>query len=430
MPSSRLPGFYKKKPLQRRKIVADITDISEQEEHNFDATALSVERADVMVENVIGTFGLPLAVAVNLRCNDSDILVPMVVEEPSVVAAISNTAKLVRQAGGFKATSSESIMIGQIQLMDVAFPKKTITKLEQSKERLQQAAKNLSTNIIGRGGGVRSFSFRHVCYDEPGESPTHMIVVQFSMDCVDAMGANIINTVAEGLAPLVEEITDEKVGLRILSNYATKRLAKSTCRIPVGLLSTGDLKGEEVASRIANSYKFAYADPWRAATHNKGIMNGIDAVAIATGNDWRAIEAGAHAWASRSGQYRSLSKWYLEEGELVGEMELPIQVGTVGGSIRNHPQVRANLKILGNPRARKLAEVMVTVGLAQNLGAIKALSTEGIQRGHMRMHARNIALLAGAKQSEISPLVDRICHRGDFSVSCASQELAILRSKT
>ena len=270
---------------------------------------------------------------------------------------------------------------------------------------------------------------RRVTYDEPGEPQVEMVVLHFYLDCVDAMGANMVNTVAERLAPEIETITGEVVGLRILSNLASRRLSRASCRIDPAHLSTKDVSGEDVADGIVNAYRFAWADPWRAATHNKGVMNGIDSVALATGNDWRAIEAGAHAWACRDGQYRALTSWKRDaEGFLVGSIELPMQVGTVGGPIKNHPTAATNLQILGLSRAGELAAIMAAVGLAQNLGALRALATEGIQKGHMRMHARNVAVQAGAQAAEIPAVVHQLCTDGDYSVSRARLALASLRS--
>jgi hydroxymethylglutaryl-CoA reductase len=283
--------------------------------------------------------------------------------------------------------------------------------------------------LLERGGGLQSLNVRHILYDEPEEQTIDFIVVHFHLNCVDAMGANMINTIAEKMAPKIEELTGEKVNLRILSNYATERIATAHCSIPLSALKTGDLTGEQVADGIVDAYRFAYADPWRAATHNKGVMNGIDAVAIATGNDWRAIEAGAHAWASRTGQYRSLTKWSKRSGQLHGSISLPLQIGTVGGSIRSHPQVQTCLKILGNPRAQELSGIIAMVGLAQNLGALKALVTDGIQHGHMRMHARNIAVRVGAHEEEISEIVDIMAQNKDFSSAFAEKVKNNLRAK-
>ena len=427
--SSRLPGFYRQSVPERQTLMVEHSPLTHQDLAKLDATTLSVDTANLMIENVIGTFGLPLAVAVNMTVNNQDILVPMVVEEPSILAAVSNMSKLVRQAGGFTTSSTESNMIGQIQLSNVEAPNRVVDILNHHRTSLIEEANAVLPNLVRRGGGVREMQFRIVHYDEPGEPPSTMVVVHFVMDCVDAMGANMINTVAEQLSPTIERLTNTDVNLRILSNYATERLAKATCRIPFHLLGSDNENGESVALGIVDAYKFAYADPWRAATHNKGIMNGIDPVVIATGNDWRAIEAGAHAWAARSGQYRSLTKWSIEEDCLLGVLEMPMQVGTVGGCIRNHPQVQNNMKLLGNPRARQLSEIIVAVGLAQNLGALNALSTEGIQRGHMKMHARNIAVQAGASIEEVPQVVSFLCQHHDFSVSLAQVALKKIRGE-
>lgn len=426
MTSSRLPGFYRKTPLERRDAVAQSADLSIQDCHTLEA-ALPLKTAAIMVENVIGTFALPLATAVNFCCNKEDVLVPMVVEEPSVVAAVSNMAKLVRRSGGFQASTTDGIMIGQIQLMDCQSPDATMTKLKNARSILFDLADACHPRLKERGGGMRDIQFRKVEYDEPGQPRSSMVIVHLHLDCVDAMGANMINTIAEALAPEVEHLTGERVGLRILSNLASERLATASCQIPIQNLETSNHSGQFVADGIVNAYRFAYSDPWRAATHNKGIMNGIDAVAIATGNDWRAIEAGAHAWAARTGQYRSLSKWWIEEDILHGELHLPIQIGTVGGSIKTNPAVATNLKILGNPNARTLSNIMTAVGLAQNLGALRALACEGIQQGHMRMHARNVAVLAGAKESEISDVVQAMTSEQTYSVDRATIALKRLR---
>jgi hydroxymethylglutaryl-CoA reductase len=270
-------------------------------------------------------------------------------------------------------------------------------------------------------------SVRAVTYDEPGEAIDQMVVVEFVLDCADAMGANMINTVAERLAPELSRITGEKVGLRILSNLAHRRLARASCTIPAEFFDGDDLNGQDVIQGIASAYRFAWADPWRAATHNKGIMNGIDPVIVATGNDWRAIEAGAHAWAARDGQYRSLTRWTVKDGSLHGSIELPMQVGTVGGTLKSHPTAAASMKILGNPGAQKLAGIIATVGLAQNLGALRALATEGIQKGHMRMHARHVAADAGATGEEVDKVVQVLCDTGEFTEARARTALEEIR---
>jgi hydroxymethylglutaryl-CoA reductase len=427
-PSSRIPGFYQLPPDQRRAAVAERAGLGPEELSAFDPGALSVGAADLMVENVIGTLSLPLGVAVNFTINGRDLLVPLAIEEPSVVAAVSNMARLVREAGGFEAEADESVMIGQIQVIGLEDPDSATRRLEAELPRLSALAHAVHPRLVERGGGIRGLRVRRVLYDEPGQPREEMVVLHFYLDCVDAMGANMVNTVAETLAPLVEDITGGTVGLRILSNLASRRLARARCRIPPALLAHAGLSGEEVAQGIASAYRFAWADPWRAATHNKGVMNGIDAVCLATGNDWRAIEAGAHAWAARDGRYRSLTRWVVaEEGALVGSIELPIQVGTVGGPIANHPTMVAAHRLMGSPRARELSGIMAAVGLAQNLGALRALVTEGIQRGHMRMHARNVAVSAGASAAEVPEVVRRLCEARDWSVERARQALSELR---
>jgi hydroxymethylglutaryl-CoA reductase len=425
--SSRIPGFYKLPPSKRRDAIEAHANLETDEVNALDARALSVESADLMVENVIGTFALPLGVGMNLLIDGRDTVVPMAVEEPSVVAAVSNMAKLVRQAGGFTTEVDDSLMIGQVQIMSVSDPDSVAQRLIDAIPALSETAASVHPRLEQRGGGIRKMYVKTVTYDEPGEPVEHMVVLEFVLDCVDAMGANMVNTVAEKLAPDIAHISGEKVGLRILSNLASLRLARAYCALPADLFGGPDLDGQEVIEGIANAYRFAWADPWRAATHNKGTMNGIDAVAIATGQDWRAIEAGAHAWAARDGQYRSLTRWRVVNDVLHGSIETPMQVGTVGGTLKTHPTVSANLKILGNPRAKELAGVMVSVGLAQNLGALRALTTEGIQRGHMRMHARHVAAEAGAQGDELREVVAALCTAMDFSLETARTALARIR---
>jgi hydroxymethylglutaryl-CoA reductase len=425
--SSRFPGFYKLPPNERRDAIEAHADLHTDEVAALDGQALSLEEADLMVENVIGTFALPLGVGLNFLIDGRDTVVPMAVEEPSVVAAVSNMAKLVRTAGGFTTLVDDSLMIGQIQLMDVAEPEEAIRRIERKLPKLLADASKIHPRLIERGGGLRDMYVRQIRYDEQGAPPEDMVVLEFVLDCVDAMGANMVNTIAERLAPTVAEISGERVGLRILSNLASHRLARARCALPAALFNGPGIDGADVIAGIASAYRFAWADPWRAATHNKGTMNGIDPVAIATGQDWRAIEAGAHAWAARDGQYRSLTTWRVVDDVLHGTIEMPMQVGTVGGTLKTHPTVAANLKILGNPRARELAGVMVAVGLAQNLGALRALATEGIQRGHMRMHARHLAAAAGAKGDEVRAVVEALCQASDFSTKAAHEALSALR---
>jgi len=426
--SSRIPGFYKLTPAERRTHVVAASDLSETQLAALDPGALPLERASMMVENVIGTFELPFGVGINFVVNGEDVLVPMVVEEPSVVAAVSNMARVVRASGGFEAGCSDGVMIGQVQVIDLADPTEARHDLEAALPELLGFAATVHPRLRERGGGVRSMNVRSVVYDEPGEPVEHMLVLHFLLDCVDAMGANMVNTLAEALAPRVEAVTGGRVALRILSNLASERLAWARCRIDPRCFDTRTLDGDEVVAGIASAYRFAWADPWRAATHNKGVLNGIDAVAIATGNDWRAIEAGAHAWAARDGQYRSLTSWKLDaDGFLVGTIELPMQVGTVGGAIQAHPTVALAHEMLGRPRARELSGLIAAVGLAQNLGALRALATEGIQQGHMRMHARNVAFQAGADGDEVASVVQALCADRDWSLTRATEALAELR---
>lgn len=382
-----------------------------------------------MVENVISTFALPNAVAMNFLINGKERVVPMVVEEPSVVAAVSNMARLTRDAGGFHADADRSVMIGQVQLMEVADPDATVAALEAALPELEQVASAVHPRLVEHGGGLRGMRVRRVTYDEPGHPIEHMVVLHFLLDCADAMGANMVNTVAETLAPLVESVTGETVGLRILTNLAAKRLARARVMLEPRHLGTPDMDGQEVARRIAAAWRFAWADPYRAATHNKGVMNGIDAVAIATGNDWRAIEAGAHAWCCRDGQYRPMTRWEIDaEGRLHGTITLPLQFGTVGGPIRVHPTVRSNLSLLEATGAPDVAAIAAAVGLAQNLGALRALATEGIQMGHMRMHARTVAASAGARGDEVPRVAARLVASGDFSVESATKLLRTVRN--
>ncbi|HJN76726.1 MAG TPA: hydroxymethylglutaryl-CoA reductase, degradative [Myxococcota bacterium] len=421
---SRIPGFYRLPPEARLGALEEALGIDLE---SYRSASLDLKTADLMVENVICTFGLPNAVGINLLVNGRDVVVPMVVEEPSVVAAVSNMARLTRTAGGIHAEADDSVMTGQVQVICKGDVRVAAERLREGICELEPLARGVHPRLEERGGGLRGMDVHLVRYDEPGQAPETFVVLHFHLDCVDAMGANMVNTIAERLAPAVERITGERVGVRILSNLADRRLARARVRLRPEHLDHGDLGGEEVAEGIAAAYRFAYADPHRAATHNKGIMNGIDAVAIATGNDWRAIEAGAHAWASRDGQYRSLSRWTVEDGMLTGELELPLQVGTVGGPIRVHPTAKSNLELMGVTKARDLAALMAAVGLAQNLGALRALATEGIQQGHMRMHARAVAASAGARPDQVPRVAAGLFEAQDFSVERARRILAELQ---
>ncbi len=387
--NSRLSGFYKKNIQDRLLVLAEQSGLTEEEKRTLLGVAgLGVDQADQMVENAIGVFGLPLGIATNFQVNGRDVLVPMAIEEPSVVAGASYAARLAREGGGFVTSSSQPRMIAQIQVLDLADPHAARLDVLAHKDRLLELATQSDPIIARLGGGARDVEARVI------QSPAGpMLIIHLIYDCRDAMGANAVNTAAEKLAPAIQDIAGGRVGLRILSNLADRRLARARCTIPASALtfqSDGQtFGGETVRDRIIEAWAFAAADPYRAATHNKGIMNGVDAVVIATGNDWRAIEAGAHAYAAREGRYTSLSTWGKDgAGNLTGTLEMPAAVGIVGGATKAHPAARVALKLMGVQSARELAEVIAAVGLAQNLAAIRALATEGIQRGHMRLHTR------------------------------------------
>jgi hydroxymethylglutaryl-CoA reductase len=390
--SSRLPGFYDLSVAERANTVAQWAGLTVAESAILEE-GLSSAQANQMIENVIGTHALPLGIAANFMINGRDYLIPMAIEEPSVVAGASFAARLVRQGGGFSTSSTESLMIAQMQVVDVADPWAARFDLLAVKQRFLDVADETDPLIVSLGGGARGLEVQVI-----PESPAGpMLVAHLIYDCRDAMGANTLNTAAEALAPLVEEITGGRVVLRILSNLADRRLARAKCALPAEILAFAGYTGSLVVERIVEAYALAAVDPYRAATHNKGIMNGIDAVVIATGNDWRAVEAGAHSYAARSGSYTSLTTWGKDDnGNLVGTLELPMAVGIVGGATKVHPTAKVALKILRAKTARELAEVIAAVGLAQNLAALRALATEGIQRGHMELHARQVAIAAGA----------------------------------
>ena len=400
-----MPSFYNKTLAERLQSVVEQTGLTPDEAAALSDAGLSLEGADHMIENVVGVYGLPFGIATNFRVNNKEVLVPMVIEEPSVVAGASLAARLVREGGGFVASSDDPIMIAQMQILDLANPYAARLALLNQKQRILEFANTTDPVIIKLGGGARDIEVR-VIEDSPVGV---MLVLHVLYDCRDAMGANTVNTAAEALRPMVEEITGGRVNLRILSNLADHRLARSTCTIPTSALAFDQFDGEFVRDRIIEAYAFAAADPYRATTHNKGIMNGVDAVVIATGNDWRAIEAGAHAYAARSGQYTSLSQWGTDaKGNLVGTLEMPMAVGIVGGATKVHPTAKVALKIMNIQSARELAEVIVSVGLAQNFAAIRALATEGIQRGHMNLHARQLAMAAGASGDEIEQIAAQL----------------------
>lgn len=416
--TSRLPGFYKLSLAERVAMVAEWAGLTDDEAAVLAGGGLTPAQADLMIENVLGTYALPLGVAANFRINGRDYLVPMTVEEPSVLAAVSHAAKLIRAGGGFTAESSEPVMIGQIQALDVPDMDAATRAIETHKAELMQLADACSRNIVKRGGGARDIEARPF----PDTPVGPMLVIHLFYDTRDAMGANAINTAAEAIAPRVAELTGGRVNLRILSNLTDRRTATARCVIPAEALAQPDIPGHDVARLIAEANAFAVVDPYRAATHNKGIMNGVDAVCIATGNDWRAIEAGAHAYAARDGRYRALTDWWVDEdGDLAGEMTLPLAVGVVGGATKVHPTARVAMKILAVESAGELAQVMACVGLAQNLAAIKALATHGIQKGHMRLHARQVALAAGADEHQVQMIADQLVAEGNIRVERARE---------
>jgi hydroxymethylglutaryl-CoA reductase len=409
--------FYQMDLAQRLQVLRATSALSAEELAVFSSQGgLSAEQADLMIENVVGIYGLPLGIAQHFVINGRTVLVPMAVEEPSVVAAASYMAKLAQAGGGFTAKASAQEMIGQLQILDVADIPAAEKALLAAREQIMAQAAEADPMLVKVGGGPKDLEIR-IIEDSPLGS---FLVLHLILDVRDAMGANAVNTALERISPLVEQVTGGRVLLRILSNLADRRLAKATCTIPVEALVYDNFSGEEVRDRIIAAWAFAAADPYRAATHNKGIMNGVDAVVIASGNDWRAVEAGAHAYAARSGRYTSLSTWSADaQGNLLGELEMPMAVGIVGGATRVHPTARAVLKLMGVQKASDLAEIIISVGLAQNLGALRALATEGIQRGHMALHARQVAVAAGAPPDRVAALAEQLVKEGNIRMERA-----------
>ncbi|MCD6529669.1 hydroxymethylglutaryl-CoA reductase, degradative [Candidatus Bathyarchaeota archaeon] len=418
--TSRIPGFYKLKPRERLEIVKEFASLTAEEvDALINTGSLPIELADRMIENVIGAIPIPIGIAVNFLINGKDYMIPMAIEEPSVVAAASNAARIARRSGGFQADCTRSVMIGQIQCVGIKDPYRAKMEVLSAKDEILEKANEQDPLLVSLGGGAIDLEARVI---ESRSGP--MLITHLLVDCKDAMGANAVNTMAEAVAPIIERITGGRVYLRIISNLATKRLARAWTKIDKEAVG-----GEEVVDGIVEAYNFASADPYRAATHNKGIMNGVIAVAIATCNDHRALEAGAHAYAAISGKYLPLSVWEKnEDGDLVGSIELPMAVGTVGGATRVHPIAKICLKILGVKSANELGKVMAAVGLAQNLAALRALADEGIQRGHMKLHARNIAIQAGAKGELIDLLVQRMVEERKIRLDRAKELLRELVS--
>jgi hydroxymethylglutaryl-CoA reductase len=427
MTNSRISGFYNLTIEERRAKLAEAAHLTPLDLAAWTSGGLSTETADHMIENVIGMHSLPVGIGLNFQVNGRDVLIPFVVEEPSIVAGVSFMAKLARSGGGFTATTTESLMIGQMQLINVVNMHEARLKLYEHKAELLDNADHADSTLKKMGGGARDIEIRLI-----EDSPIGpFIVVHLIYDVRDAMGANAINTACERLAPQIESITGGKVHLRILSNLSDRRIARARCTVPVNELTVGfeSFKGESVRDGIIAAYAFAASDPYRAATHNKGIMNGVDAVVIATGNDWRAIEAGAHAYAARSGRYTSLTTWGKDiNGNLVGTIEIPMAVGIVGGATKVHPAAQAAIKLMGITSAAELAEIIACVGLAQNMAALRALATEGIQRGHMSLHARQIALAAGAKGDQIEKVAAQMVAEKAIRVTRAEEILQDLES--
>ncbi|MEE9564851.1 MAG: hydroxymethylglutaryl-CoA reductase, degradative [Candidatus Hydrothermarchaeaceae archaeon] len=421
MKTLRISGFYKLSPAERLEIVKEFADLTDEEIDAIRNTGgIGIEQADLMIENVIGTFDLPLGIATNFLINGKDYLVPMAIEEPSVVAAASNSAKMAHVEGGFETSSTDPIMIGQIQLVDVEDASKAQENIQSKKKEIIELANEQDPLLVKFGGGAKDIEVRII---DSMKGP--MAIVHLLVDCRDAMGANAVNTMAEAVSPLIEEITGGKALLRIISNLAVFRLARAKA-----VFSKDAIGGEEVVDAVMNAYAFAAVDPYRCATHNKGIMNGVTAVVFATGNDTRAVEAGAHAYAAFKGEYKPLTHYEKnKDGNLVGSIEIPAAVGLIGGATAVHPVAKANVKILGVKTASELGEVMAAVGLAQNFAALRALATEGIQRGHMSLHARNVAVTAGATGELIDKVVEKLVSEKQVRLDRAEEILEEIKKE-
>jgi hydroxymethylglutaryl-CoA reductase len=414
--SSEFAGFYKLTPRERLRFVAEFAHLDEAELDALAASnALNIDTANRMIENAIGVMPVPFGVAVNFLINGKDYLIPMAIEEPSVIAGASNAAKMARSKGGFQTSSTRPVMIGQIQVVGCADPEKARASILASREMILGKANEQDPILVSKGGGAIGLEAK-VIHTIVGP----MVIAELLVDCRDVMGANAVNTMAEAVAPLVERITSGRVYLRILSNLADRRLAQARVNV-----TKEDVGGSEVVDGIVSAYAFAAADPYRCATHNKGVMNGVTAVVLATGNDTRAIEAGAHAYASRSGRYSPLTRWSKDaNGDLEGEIELPMAVGLIGGVTAIHPVAKIAVKILGVKSARELAEIIAAVGLCQNLAALRALAAEGIQHGHMRLHARNVAATAGATGDLVNKIADKMVEEKKIRIDRANELLA------
>jgi len=411
--SSKVSSFYKMSIEERIDFVKKFSDLSDEEADLF-SSPLDIEIADRMIENVLGTFELPIGLAVNFLINEKDYIIPMITEESSVVAAASNAAKIARIKGGFRTDSSDPLMIGQIQILNTKDVTYAVKEIIKHKEEILKLANAQDKILVDFGGGAKDLEVRIL------DSPLgKMIVIHLIVDVRDAMGANAVNTMVEALAPIIEDITGGKVRLKILSNLADKRIVKAKA-----VFDKEKMGGEKIVDAFLESYILASIDPYRAATHNKGIMNGIDSLIIATGNDFRAIEAGAHAYAARNGQYTSLTSYHKDEnGDLVGIIELPLALGIIGGAGNIHPKAKLCKKILGIKTARELSEIAASLGLAQNFAAVFALSTVGIQKGHMSMNEKNIAIMAGAKDKVIDKVAEQMIKEGKIKLDRAKEIL-------
>ncbi|HLU65325.1 MAG TPA: hydroxymethylglutaryl-CoA reductase, degradative [Kofleriaceae bacterium] len=423
--SSRIPGFYRLSVAERRRRLAELCRLDPSDLAPLDSGGIDQATADGMIENAIGRFALPLGVALNMRVDDTDYLVPMAIEEPSVVAAASNAARMVRCGGGFYAEVSPPVMIGQVQLTDLADPDRAVAALAAAEADILSRARALVPGLVARGGGPVGPEARVL--SRAGSPDGGMVVVHLLVDCRDAMGANLVNSIAEGIAEPIARVAGGRVGLRILSNLAVHRTVTVRAEVPEAALAGDDLDGARAADAIAAASRFAELDPYRAATHNKGIMNGLDAVLIATGQDWRGAEAGAHAYAAQGGQYRPLCTWRRAAVGLTGELTLPLAVGTVGGALHVHAGARLALAMLAVGSAQELAAVAAATGMASNLAALRALGGAGIQRGHMALHARVVARAAGASGDLLERVAAEIAALGDVKPERAREILSRLR---
>jgi hydroxymethylglutaryl-CoA reductase len=417
--TSRIPGFHKITVAERRDLVSDVTGADAADIASaLEGGGLEADTADKFVENVLGTYGLPYGVALNVRVNGQDHVVPMVIEEPSVVAAASNAAKMVRAGGGFVAEMDPPRMIAQVEIRGLTDAAASADRVRARAGEILMLADASVPGLVTRGGGARSI--------EPRVLANDVMVVHVIVDCQDAMGANLVNTVAEAVADRIAAIAGGRVGLRILSNLCDQRCVRVRCTVAADVVATETMNGLDVIDGIVGASRFAELDPYRAATHNKGIMNGVDAVVMATGNDWRAVEAGAHAFAARTGQYSPLATWRRVGDELHGRLEMPLALGTVGGTLRVHPAARLSLRILNVANAQELAAIAASVGLASNLAAVRAMATDGIQRGHMGLHARSVALAAGVPAHRIERVAAMIVEARDITLEGAKRALDVL----